>query len=86
MTWATRPNVADELVALMEGPAFWNAPEAAKGIIHELKTLNGVLKPFEALLRQSDDLSTLIELADEDGGDDFDQEIPRLVEKGHRRL
>ena len=62
----------DELNAEMEAPNFWADQERAKGIIAELKTLNGVLKPFEALTRQSDDLQALIELADEDGGSDFD--------------
>jgi peptide chain release factor 2 len=65
----------DELARVMEGPSFWGDPEKAKTVIVELKTLNGVIKPFEALVRQSDDLTTLIELAEEDGGDDFDQEI-----------
>jgi peptide chain release factor 2 len=65
----------NELATVMEGPSFWGDPEKAKTVITELKTLNGVIKPFEALVRQSDDLATLIELAEEDGGDDFDQEI-----------
>ena len=42
----------------MEGPSFWGDQEKAKGVIAELKTLNGVIKPFEALVRQSDDLAT----------------------------
>ena len=65
----------DELAAVMEGPSFWGDQEKAKVVIAELKSLNGVIKPFEALVRQADDLSTMIELAEEDGGDDFDQEI-----------
>ncbi len=71
----------DELAAQMEGPSFWNDAEKAKGIIAEMKTLNGVLKPFEALIRQSDDLATLIELAEEDGGDEFDAEIRDAAKK-----
>ena len=65
----------DELVALMEGPTFWNDQEAAKGVILELKTLNGVLKPLESLIRQSDDMATLIEFAEEADSDEFDGEI-----------
>ena len=71
----------DELNAEMEAPNFWADQERAKGIIAELKTLNGVLKPFEALTRQSDDLQALIELADEDGGSDFDGEIREAIAK-----
>src|SRR5690348_3343090 len=59
----------------MEGPAFWNDQEKAKAVIQELKSLNGVLKPFEALVRQADDLGTMIEMAEEAGDDSLDQEI-----------
>lgn len=59
----------------MAGPAFWNDQEAAKGTIQELKGLNEVLKPFEALVRQGDDLQALIELADEAGDDSFDVDV-----------
>jgi peptide chain release factor 2 len=59
----------------MEGPSFWNDQEKAKGVIQELKTLNGVLKPFEALVRQADDLETMIEMAEEAGDDSLDDEI-----------
>ncbi len=59
----------------MASSSFWNDQEKAKGVILELQTLNAVLKPFEELGRESDDLEALIELAEEDGGDDFDEEI-----------
>ncbi len=59
----------------MESPTFWNDQEKAKAIIAELKTLNSVLKPFEALVRQADDLSASIELAEEAETDDFDDDI-----------
>ena len=52
----------------MTGPAFWNDQEKAKATIQELKSLNSVLKPFEGLIRQAENLETLIELAEE--GDD----------------
>src|SRR5690242_1480502 len=59
----------------MEGPSFWNDQEKAKQTIQELKTLNGVLKPFEALVRQADDLHTLVELGEESGDGSLDEEI-----------
>jgi len=70
----------DSLEKEMESPAFWNDQDKAKEIIQELKTLNAVLKPFEELGRQSDDLDALIELAEETGDDEFDEEI-RLAAK-----
>ena len=42
----------------MNGPTFWNDQEKAKAIIQELKSLNSVLKPFEALVRQAENLET----------------------------
>jgi peptide chain release factor 2 len=65
----------DELDQLMTGPTFWNDQEKAKAIIQELKSLNAVLKPFEALVRQSENLETLIELSEEGETDEFDDEI-----------
>ena len=65
----------DVLDREMQSPAFWNDQEKAKGVIAELKTLNAVLKPFEDVIKQADDLTASIELAEEDGSDEFDDEI-----------
>jgi peptide chain release factor 2 len=65
----------DGLSRDMESPTFWNDQDKAKAIIAELKTLNAVLKPFEELVKQADDLTASVELAEEDGGDDFDDDI-----------
>ncbi len=59
----------------MESPTFWNDQEKAKGIIAEVKTLNSVLKPFEELVKQADDLAASIELAEEAGSDEFDDDV-----------
>jgi peptide chain release factor 2 len=59
----------------MEGPNFWNDQDKAKATIAELKTLNDVLKPFEALAQQADDLGVLIEMAEEVGDDSLDGEV-----------
>jgi peptide chain release factor 2 len=65
----------------MESPNFWNDQEKAKAVIAELKTLNDVLKPFEALIAQADDLEALIELGDEGGDDSFDDELRVAVKR-----
>ncbi len=65
----------------MESPTFWNDQEKAKQIIQEIKTLNGVLKPFEALVRQADDLEVLIEMAEEVGDDSLDEEIRQAKQR-----
>jgi peptide chain release factor 2 len=59
----------------MNGASFWNDQDKAKTIIAEVKTLNAVLKPFEALVRQADNLGASIELAEELETDEFDDEI-----------
>ncbi len=70
-----------ELDQEMNSPTFWNDQEKAKAIIQELKTLNAVLKPFEELGRQGDDLEASIELAEEDGSNDFDDDIRLAADK-----
>lgn len=65
----------------MSSSTFWNDQEKAKEIIKELQSLNAVLKPFEELGRQADDLEASIELAEEAGGDEFDDEIRRAQQK-----
>ena len=59
----------------MTSPGFWNDQEKAKEVIQELKSLNTVLKPFEALVRQADNLGASIELAEEADTREFDEEI-----------
>jgi peptide chain release factor 2 len=71
----------DALEAEMNSATFWNNPEKAKEVIQEVKTLNAVLKPFEELGRQADDLEASIELAEESGDDSFDEEIRRAAKK-----
>jgi peptide chain release factor 2 len=70
----------------MEGPSFWNDQEKAKAIIAELKTLNGVLKPFEALVNQAEDLAASIELAEEVETDEFDPDIQIASDKAEKDL
>jgi peptide chain release factor 2 len=65
----------------MESPTFWNDQEKAKATIAELKALNSVLKPFEELVKQADDLAASLELAEEAGTDEFDLEIAEAVKR-----
>ena len=65
----------------MNGPTFWNDQEKAKAVIQELKGLNAVLKPFEELVRQADNLEATIELAEEAETDEFDDEIRTACEQ-----
>jgi len=71
----------DELEQAMQSATFWNDPEKAKLVIQEMKGLNAVLKPFEELGREADDLTASLELADEAGDDSFDDDIRQAYEK-----
>jgi peptide chain release factor 2 len=50
----------------MGQPNFWDNQEKAREVIGQLKPLNGVLQPFEALHTTSEDLRALCELTEED--------------------
>ncbi len=65
----------DTLEQEMNSPAFWNDQEKAKAIIAELKGLNSLLKPFEDLVRQAENLEATIDLAEEAETDEFDEEV-----------
>ena len=47
-------------------PNFWDNQERAQEIISQLKTLNGLLNPYEDLEKAAGDLNALAELTDED--------------------
>jgi peptide chain release factor 2 len=65
----------DELERAMSSPSFWNDQENAKQVIQDLKSLNTVLKPFEDVVRQAENLQASIELAEEADTHEFDDEI-----------
>src|ERR1700736_1646640 len=50
----------------MGQPNFWDNQEKAREVIGQLKPLNGVLNPFEALQKSTEDLQALCELTEED--------------------
>jgi len=50
----------------MGQPNFWDNQEKAQGTIGQLKPLNGLLQPFEALQVSTGDLQALAELTEED--------------------
>jgi peptide chain release factor 2 len=73
----------DTLSQEMESPTFWNNPEHAKRVIAELKGLNGILKPYEAVVSQADDLGVLVEMAEEAGDSSLDDEIREAVARAN---
>jgi peptide chain release factor 2 len=55
-----------EINELMASPNFWDDQEKAQGTVGELSRINGTIKPLEELSRAADDLSVLMEFAEED--------------------
>jgi len=68
----------------MGQPGFWDNQEKAQQIIGQLKVLNALLNPFEALEESAGDLRALAELAEEDGA--LDQELETELGKMEKRL
>jgi len=50
----------------MGQPNFWDNPEKAQQIIGQLKPLNGLINPFDALVASAEDLNALCQLCAED--------------------
>jgi peptide chain release factor 2 len=50
----------------MGAPNFWDNPEKAQQIIGQLKPLNGLINPFDALVASAEDLNALCQLCAED--------------------
>ena len=63
---------------------FWDDPEAARGTIKKVKSLNVVLKPFEELAAARDDIAAMAEMAEEDAS--FEAEIEPALADAERKL
>jgi peptide chain release factor 2 len=65
---------------------FWDNPEAAKGVVAEMKTLKATLDPIETVLRGIEDTRALYQLAEEAGDaesmDEADRMLADLEKKG----
>ena len=68
----------------MGQPRFWDNQEKAQQIIAQLKVLNGLLNPYEALEESAGDLRALAELSEEDAT--LDGELEAELGKIEKRL
>ncbi len=62
---------------------FWDNPDRAQQIIGQVKPLNALLKPYEELEAQGEEITTLAELAEEDAGleAELEQKLPRFEKR-----
>src|SRR5437588_12471391 len=63
---AGKQNLRSQLNTQMEQPTFWDNQEKARQTIAQLKPLNGLLNPYQALLSSAEDLGVMADLAEED--------------------
>lgn len=64
----------------MAAAGFWDNQEKAQGLVSQLSTLTGAIKPLKELATQADDMSVLLEFAAEEDGGDSEAELARLVD------
>jgi len=64
----------DELSARMEAPEFWNDPQAAQGVLEELKRLKNRAEPVQAAAEDQANLAELANLVEaEDDAEAMDE-------------
>jgi peptide chain release factor 2 len=63
----------------MAAPGFWDSQERAQATVEERKSLSTLLSPLDQAIKGGDDLSAMIEMAEED--DSFATEVPAEVER-----
>ncbi len=68
----------------MGAPGFWDNAEKAQQIIQQVKPLNGILTPFDALETSIQDLEALAELTEEDGS--LEPELAKELYQIERKL
>jgi peptide chain release factor 2 len=61
----------------MSQPNFWGNQERAQTVVEERKSLNAILTPLDNIIKSSDDLAAMIEMAAED--ESFAAEVPGEV-------
>jgi peptide chain release factor 2 len=68
----------------MSATDFWNNQERAQATVGELKGLNGIVKPLDEVLRADAELTTLIEMGQED--ESFVPELRALLERTEKQI
>src|SRR4051812_20555473 len=82
--FAGKQKQLDELTAKMGAPGFWDTQEKAQAVVALTKPLTAVLKPYEALASDADELRATAELAEED--ESFEAELEPLLAKVEKQI
>jgi len=77
-----------ELEAVTSSPDFWSDTGAAKGVFEELNAIKVWTQPLSEFRSECDDLSVLIEFAEEEGGEALEEAVSGLdaLEERLRKL
>ena len=65
----------------MAAPDFWSNPREARPIVQEKTRIEKILKKWEGLVRQQEDLSTLVQLSEEQADASLHPEIQQALKK-----
>ncbi|WP_143392838.1 peptide chain release factor 2 [Fimbriiglobus ruber] len=74
----------DQLEAKQGEPGFWDDQDTAKAVIQKIKLLNVLLKPYEEMTKESEDIAAMGELAADDPS--FEAEIEPALAKSEKQL
>ncbi len=70
----------------MEQPAFWDDITQSQEVIKKVKNMKDTMAEFETVLSMFDDISTMIEMAEEEPDDDLVAEIGDMLEEFAKRI
>ena len=70
-----------EMERQMEEPGFWDDPEKSTKIVKEANSMKGAVSRYESLIKQFEDIETLIEMGAEEDDADIAAEAGEELEK-----
>jgi peptide chain release factor 2 len=82
--YATKLSLVAAIEERMSAADFWNNQERAQATVAELKGLNGIVKPLDEVLRADAELTTLVEMGQED--DSFVPELRALLDRTEKQI
>ena len=71
----------DEVQAAMTAPGFWDDQDKAQATVAEMQRLKASIGPLDEVSTGADDLTVLMEFADEDDSGDSEVELAQTVER-----
>lgn len=70
-----------EMERQMEEPGFWDDAAASTRVVKELKSMKGQVDSFNALVRQCEDVETMIEMGEEEEDKSIVAEVKEMMQR-----